>query len=247
MIPFHIERRVGIVAPPTNPSVEPELHALLPQHVALHATRLPLLQGDLQARLAGFHSCFEACLVSFGDLAIDAFFIGVTGSTYDGGFDADRALCERLSDLVAAPVRTASLAIVDALTALGIRKITLLSPYPNWLTERSVRYWQSAGIDVENVAAITNASSPDAHVYTLSSEDVTEALRRLPVDTTTVLMTGTGLVTLPTILSSAAATSLPLLLSSNLCGAWWLTRELGLPPSDCLRAACAKLGHVASD
>ncbi len=244
MQPFQIDHRIGIVVPPSNPSVEPEMRALLSTTVALHTTRLPLLSGDLRARLEGYLPHFSPCLASFGDLNMDAYYIGVTGSAYAGGYPADIALCDELSRGIGAPVRTASLAIVEALKALKCETITLLSPYPDWLTQRSKSYWQSAGINVEHTASITSATAPGAHVYALDSRDIAAALARVPAGAATILMTGTGLVSLPTILSTPQDEGAPALLSSNICGAWWLTRQLKSAPAKQLADASPRLAHL---
>ncbi len=244
MSKFLIKRRAGIIVPPSNPTVEPELHALMDSALSMHIARLPVVAGDLQSRLAAYPGFYRSCFDSFDGLKLDAMFIGVTGSTYAFGAGADRDLCARLSDATGIPVRTASLAILDALEEMDINTITLISPYPDWLTAESVQYWRSGGINVVNVIRAVSASVANAHVYQLTEHDTDDALKQASQNAqsaTPVLMTGTGMLTLPTILNNANRMAL---LSSNLCGAWWLSRQLNLPANEVFAEASPALAQT---
>lgn len=89
------------------------------------------------ARCEGCGAAYPQAVRAFGDLDLAAIGIAFTSATYRDGPATDAALCGRLSDLAGRPVATASLAVMEALRTLGVRRIALVSPYPDWLTEWS--------------------------------------------------------------------------------------------------------------
>jgi maleate isomerase len=232
-----ITHRVGIVTPPANPTVEPEMRALLPLEVGMYITRMPVLPGDLDVRNLAYPDHYEACLRSFGALKLEAFFIGLTGATYAYGPVGDREFCERLSKGAGAPVFTAGVAILEALKALGADRLCLVSPYPPKLTEQSVAYWEAAGLKVDPVIKTGEVF----RAYEMNTSEVLAALDRArPAPGSVVLISGTGLITLPAILAVRSKLKAPLL-SSNICGAWHLLRTIGCEASQSLREAVPQL------
>jgi len=126
-------------------------------------------------------------------------------------------------------VATATGAIAAALQALGARRICLFSPYPAWLNEEAAAYWTAAGYEVTQVVKISDTYD----AYALTTADVVSGLRDVQRDAAdAIVLSGTGMLTLPAILDSRA-TPLPLL-SANLCCAWWLTRQAGAAVSPLL-------------
>ncbi|MFO1312501.1 MAG: hypothetical protein U1F41_10620 [Burkholderiales bacterium] len=217
----------GVLVPPSNPSVEPELARCLDGRMTLYASRFPVMPGTtLEQRNRRYLDLYPDSVKTFGELALRGIAIGLTGPSYRLRPEGDRALVRELSGHAGVPVITASAAIDDALTALHARRICLVSPYPQWLTDESVAYWKATEREVAQVVKI----SETFRAYALSHAEIGSALAS--VDTHAVdaiVMSGTGMLTLPAILDALPRRAAPVpILTSNLCCAWWLLARAGL-------------------
>lgn len=227
--------RVGVVVPPSNPVVEPELDALLGDDVQLYASRLPRYQDlDLKQRNERYVPDYADALDSLEGIETVCGYIAMTGPTYQFGVDGDRQLCAELSARFGLPVRTASLAIHDALTALGLNRIHLVSPYPDWLTEQTVAYWSNAGFEVVAVDHLLGKGE-EFRAYEMNTDEVVGHLHAVdPEPGCALLLTGTGMVSIASIYEVGRGRRFPIL-SSNLCGAWWILRQCRRPGSGLFR------------
>ena len=215
----------GVLVPPSNPSVEPELQRLLMPAMTLYAARLAVMPGTtLEQRNRRYIDLYRDAVTSFGSLKLAAIVIGLTGPTYRLRAERDIELMRDLTERAGGiPVATASQAVAGALAAIGARRLCLFSPYPDWLTTEAVGYWTDAGHEVVQVIKV----SEEFRAYELTYDEVTAALDKVDHDNVdATVMSGTGMLTLPAILAARSEGCKPML-SSNLCAAWWLLRTAG--------------------
>lgn len=222
------EGGVGALVPPENPTVGVELRALLPRHLPVHVAALPVIPGTLKERLLGYNDALTATAGTLSASRPDVAYFACTGSSYLVGPDRDAALHGAIDAAGAGRGLTAARAIVETLDQLRRRRVLVVSPYPDWLTDLAVAYWSAAGLAV---AGVRKVPAPNG-IYAITPDEVTGLLRELrPEPDTAVLLSGTGMPTVEAIAAIGDGLGVPVL-SSSLAAAYRALRRLPAPAAD---------------
>lgn len=192
---------IGLLTPQANTTVEPEAWALLPSGYSLINARLVSQAASLNQRLLDYADQLETSMLQFANAPLSVLALACTGSSYLMGRDRERQWVDAWQQRLKIPVITAGRAVAAALQALDVRRLDLLSPYPNDLTQASMAYWVSHGFEIGSVQSV-QSSDPGFHaIYTTSSESAKHAAQALRAsDADAVLMLGTGMPSLKTLL-----------------------------------------------
>jgi maleate isomerase len=144
--------RLGMLLPSSNRAAEPQFHALLPEGVSLHVTRLKLT-GNSEQDLLGMAEGVEPAARLLTDCGADLVVFHCTAvSTFSVALE--HSIKERIERASARPASTTSESLVAALRALDARRIVMLSPYVEAINLRERAFFESAGFEVIGCAGL---------------------------------------------------------------------------------------------
>jgi maleate isomerase len=233
--PAHPEREysagalLAVAVPQANPVVEPEFNALAPDGVGVIATRLQGSRTDSGNRLVQYLDNLGASIDAFDTALPDALGFACTGTSYLIGPEEEERRMGDFTSRYGYPVISAAQAIRAACKHLGVQRIALLAPYPAFLVDASLKYWNDVGLDVVSFARKEMDPSDTRAVYKIRAPQVMEAALTLDVaKADAVLLSGTGMPTLRVMPELARKYGKPVL-SSNLCLAWEMLRRVKGP------------------
>jgi maleate cis-trans isomerase len=222
-------RRIGVLVPAGNPTVEPELYRMAPASITIHFARLDSIAGepggaDMERRTLGYLESLPAATRALAAVKPDLVVLAHTAVSYLTGFAAEPALVERLAALSGTRALTTARAVVAALEHLHVRRVALATPYPESIGAAGHAYWTAAGFDVvghSQLEGVTNIyAETEERAYTLGRHaDVPSAQA--------ILISGTGLPTIGMIERLERDLGKPVV-TSQTATLWHALRTLGL-------------------
>src|SRR5438874_7928796 len=150
--PMTVRKRIGVMVPSTNTTCEADFTMVVPHGVTVHGQRLWMTNdanGD--AAYQRMNSEIETGARYLATARVDAIAYGcTTGSFYKGpGWDREMlALIEREAGV---PAVATTPSVVAALRAVGARRLSVATPYPDWNNRRLRAYLEAQGFQVLNV------------------------------------------------------------------------------------------------
>jgi maleate isomerase len=209
-----------------NPTVEPELQALVPDTIGVYATRLFHAAARIEDRLAHYIRHLPDTIRTFGGMDISAFGFACAGASFIAGLDIEDELTEKAASEFDLPVITAAQAIRLSLKSRGVSRLALVSPGSPHLEENGLRYWRDAGFEVVSRVRVGRGIDDLRRALELTNDDTLQALRELDQSgADCIVISGTGLPSLRALGTLRKETTLPLV-SGNLALAWALTRAM---------------------
>ena len=213
---------LGLLVPQANTTAEPEVQAMLGHDIALLTGRLTSPQPELRDRLVDFLQGIEGFIDTFANAPLSGLGFLITGSTYHWSPNQEDAYFEQLGQKYCYPIVSAGQSIRRTFETLGAKRIGLVSPYPQWLTEMSAAYWTRAGVEIVGIES-PNQVGGFHNIYTLRNPAVLEAAKRLiPLKPDVILLAGAGMPTLGPIMALSDL-GIPAI-SSNFCMTWQLNQ-----------------------
>lgn len=139
--------RIGLIIPSTNRMTEPQFQSYVPAGVRVHVTRarmtrkwhrpMPELKNDI---------CAAAQALSDIDPALIAFHC--TASSMEAGLRGEAEVVRWIEEAAGCTAITTGQAVRQALEALEVHKLVMVSPYVEATNLLELRYMEEAGFEV---------------------------------------------------------------------------------------------------
>ncbi len=139
--------RIGLIAPSSNTTMEPEFARYAPEGVSVHTTRLPLGRVT-EAELTRMAEQVEEAAKLLADAQVDIIAYGCTTGSLIKGKGHDIKLEERIGRATGIPAVATAHAVLDALRAKGLKKIAVATPYTKEINEKEREFLSDNGFEV---------------------------------------------------------------------------------------------------
>ena len=139
--------RIGLIIPSSNRMVEQEMVRHVPPGITAHVARLRMT-GAHRVSLDELMPQVAHAAGTLTDARCDVVAFHCTANSTSEGVAGEKKLLAALRNAGAAQVTTTASAIRRALDVLGARRIVLLTPYSEHVTEEESGFLREAGYDV---------------------------------------------------------------------------------------------------
>jgi maleate cis-trans isomerase len=140
-------RRIGLLVPSSNTTVEPEFYRALPRGVTLHTARLFLTRIAPESILKMVEDMeTQARLLATAD--VDVIVLGATAPSFLKGLGYDRELIQKIEAATGRTATTTSTALVQALQHVGARRVVLGSAYDDKVNGIAKTFLEASGVEV---------------------------------------------------------------------------------------------------
>jgi maleate isomerase len=143
--------RVGLIVPSVNRMSEPQFNHFAPAGLAIHVARARIT-GQWRKPAAEMKDEIARSAAALADSGPDLIVYHCTDSSMREGRAGERQLTDIVQEATGIETVATSALVIEAMRALGIKSVVLLSPYLS--NDVIVRYLQENGIAVRHEVAL---------------------------------------------------------------------------------------------
>lgn len=168
-------RRIGLLVPSSNSTIEVEFYRALPADITLHVARCFLTRIE-PASIARLVEDVEREAAYLASADVDVVVLGATAPSFLKGKGYDQELIARIGAATGGkPATTTSTALLAALERLGLKRLALTTAFKDEVNEIAVRFLGDNGFEVVRSAGLGRVDNLE--VGRLSPETAIEAAR----------------------------------------------------------------------
>ena len=139
--------RFGVIVPSNNVVLEPDLYRMAPAGISVHFARI-WSGKDTQEEMEAMIHHVPKCCEELSHARIDVYGFGCTGGSLMGGLGYDQKIIQIMKERTGKPSTSTSTAVLEAFKELRITRISVVTPYEDWLNEKLKNFLAANGIEV---------------------------------------------------------------------------------------------------
>lgn len=226
--PYGWRARIGLIVPSTNTINEAEFWRMAPRGVTVHAARATSVGEFSEAYFQRLREAGQRCADDLATAEVDIIAYGCTSGSILCPLEE---IVAELTERTSIPAIATAGSVISALRALGAKRVSVATPYVDFINEREIEFLVQHGFAVPALHGLrlgeTQAERraigrvPPEHVYRMA-----RACDRPEADA--IFISCTNLATLDVIEQIEADTGKPVVTSNQACF-WNCLRSLGIP------------------
>lgn len=218
-------KKIGLIFPSTGNAPEVEFHRFAPEGVAVSTHRVLFERVTPEGLVEMGDRVEEAAkILATGDPDL-LVFACTTGSLIKG-LGYDREIIDRMEQASGVRAITTTTAVVEALRALGAKKLVVPTPYSSQVNEIEKKFLEDSGFDVLDIKGLEYLDPKMMPKVTMDQMyRLTEEIFTAEADTIFISCTGLGIVD---VISMVERDFMRPVVTSNQSSLWYALRTLSI-------------------
>jgi maleate cis-trans isomerase len=167
--------RLGVLVPSANIVLEPDMYRMIPSGVTAHFARVWIAEDSPEELSKMIDFVPKACQ-ELAHALVDVYGFGCTSGSFIKGLEYDLKIIEIIKENTGKPATSVSTACIEGLRQLKISRISLATPYEEWLNEKQKSFFEENGIEVVQMKGLGTRNAEEiagqdpGRIYRLARE-----------------------------------------------------------------------------
>ncbi len=144
--------KIGLITPMSE-NAEHAFHIYAPEGVSFASMKINF-PGPTPEGLMILTDQLEETAAKYAGYDVDLVVFGCTSGSCIKGFGWDQECIRQIERASGAPGLTTSTAVLEAMKALGTKKVAVLTPYPDETNEAEKKFLEDNGFEVSNIVGM---------------------------------------------------------------------------------------------
>jgi maleate isomerase len=154
--------KIGLIIPSLNNTMEPEFNQMVPNGVAVYATRVFFDEGvPEQMTKMAVEVEKAADLLKTADMT--GIVYGCTTGSLINGIGSDLKIISKIKKISSVPATTAATAVIEAFKELKVKTVAVATPYIDDVNRVEKKFFEAHGIRVINIQGLNYTSGKELH------------------------------------------------------------------------------------